>query len=485
MSNQNLKYRTVKGLIWSAVDKSVGLIIGFVIGLILARKLMPADYGIVGMLTLFLSVSNLLIESGFSIALIQKNTPSKNDYATVFYFNFLVAIFIYIVLFFCAPLIANYFATSQLINITRVLSLMIIINALSLVPQTQLTIKLDFKTQAKVSVWSLGLGGFLAIIAAYKGFGVWALVIQILSASFFKMLFLFFYNKYLPRPFFNVQSFKQMFGFSSNVLVAGLSASIVNNIYSALIGRYYNANALGYYTNSKLYPEYLESPIGNVLTSVGYPVLSSLKDDQTTMVEVYRRLLRVTAFFAIPVLTLFAILSESFIHFVLTEKWLPMVPLIQWMCFARLLAPLCSMNMLTLNVLGKSNLFLRIELFKLPITIIALVITIPLGLKAIVIGHFITMLISFFLTTYFPGKFFGYGPFRQIKDMLTVIIATIFMAVAVICVNHFLTSDFLKLLIGGITGVLVFLLAAFVMRIEELNDLKELSNSLLFKKNQD
>jgi O-antigen/teichoic acid export membrane protein len=479
MSFLKLKNKTIKGLLWSSVDKLGALVIGFLVGLILARKLTPADYGLIGMLTIFTSVSNLLIESGFSSALIQKQSPSQNDYATVFYFNLLAGIIIYLLLFFFAPYIAIFFDNPILVKITRVLSLMIIVNSFSLVPQTQLTIKLDFKTQANISVWALGMGGIIAVIAAYNGLGVWALVIQLLSASVIKMLLLFYYNKYLPRFVFDVSSFKNLFKFSSNILAAGLSSTIVNNIYSTFIGRCFKAKDLGYYTTAKLYPEYLDGPIGNIITSVGYPVLSSLKDNKKVLIQVYARLIRVTSFFVLPALTLFAILCEPFIRLILKEKWMPAVSLIQWMCFARLLAPLSSLNMLTLNVIGKSKLFLRIEILKLPITIIALVISIPLGLKAIVIGHFITMLVSYFLTTYYPSKFFEYGAFRQLKDITTVIIATILMAVAVIGLIHIIKGDFLKLILGSLSGLIVYLTAAFIMKIEELNDIKTLSQSFL------
>jgi len=477
--NQTLKSKTINGLIWSSIDKIGVLVISFLIGLMLARILMPSDYGLIGMLAIFLTISNLLIESGFSSALIQKHTPTNEDYSTIFYFNLVVSVIFYLVLYFTAPFIARFYNTPQLTPITRVLSLNIFFNALSLVQQTKLIIKLDFKTQAKISVLSVLISGCLGLYAAYLGYGVWALVIQILSATLVKTLLLFYFNKWLPAWVFNRDSLKQLFLFSSNVLIAGVSAGFVNNIYSILIGKYYTTKELGYYTSARQYPEYLAGPIGNALLGVSYPVLVSLKNERGSMVQVYGRLLRVTVFFVMPILTLFALLSEPFTRLILTEKWMPLVPLMQWMCFARLLGPICSINMIILNVIGRSDLFLKVELSKLPITIAALVITIPFGLKAVVIGHFAVMLITFFITTYYSGKLFGFGALRQLNEMKTVVLATMIMAAGVLGCNFLIRNDFLKLVIGGSTGVSFYLVAAYVMKIEEIKDLKELIQKLL------
>lgn len=475
MPEPTLKSRTIKGLIWSSIDKFAVLIISFLIGLILARKLMPADYGSVGMLAIFIAVTQLLVESGFSSALIQKHTPTNDDYSTVFYFNLVVSIVFYAIMFFAAPLIAAFYKTPELIAITRVLMLLIFINALSLVQQAKLTICLDFKTQAKVSVVSVGLSGVLGVLSAYSGYGVWSLVIQILSAAIIKTVLLFYYSQWMPGLVFSSASFKQLFRFSSNVLLAGLAASIVNNIYSIIIGKFFTAKELGYYTNGRQYPDYIAGPIANVLVGVTYPVLVSLKDDKQAMVQVYSRLMRLTVFFVMPILSLLALLAHPIVHLILTDKWMPMVSLMQWMCFARMLAPLCSLNMINLNVIGRSDLFLKVELFKLPFTVGALIITIPFGLQVVVIGHFITMLISFFITTYYSGKLFNYGALKQLRDMLTVIIATLLMAASVVsCLYILPNNDFIQLVVGGVVGLGVYVLAAFVMKIEELKDLKEL-----------
>lgn len=474
MSEQSLKSKTINGLIWSAIDKFAFLIISFLIGLLLARMLMPADYGLIGMLAIFIAVSQVLVTSGFSSALVQKHTPSEADYSTVFYFNLLVALVFYLIMFVAAPFIASFYKAPLLTNITRVLALNIIINALSLVQQTRLRISLNFKTQAKISLASILVSGSLGVWLAYHGYGVWSLVIMNLTSELMKTLLLFYFNKWMPSLVFSIQSFKELFKFSSRLLAASLVSNIVMNLYSIIIGKYFSARELGFYTNSKQYPEYLSAPIGNVLLSVSFPVLVSLKNEKETMVLVYSRLMRATVFFILPILTLFAILSESFVRFFLTEKWIAVVPLTHWMSFACLLVPISSFNMTMISVIGRSDLILKVELTKLPIIIAALIVSIPFGLKAVVIGFFVSMLITYFITTFYAGKYFGFGALKQLQAIKKVVLATIIMAIAVFTCSYFISNDFLKLLVGGLVGIGIYLLSAYVMKLEEMKDIKEM-----------
>jgi teichuronic acid exporter len=481
---QSLKTKTINGLIWNTIDKFAVQGIGFGIGIVLARILMPSDYGLIGMLAIFIAISQLMIEGGFSSALIQKHKPTNVDYSTIFYFNFIVAAIFYLILFLTAPLIASFYEVPQLTLITRVVSLSILINALSIVQQTRLTISLDFKTQTQVSLFGVVISGVLGIVAAYQGCGVWALVIQNLSSAFVRMLFLFYYNKWIPKFLFSVSSFKKLFKFSSYLLVATFISTFIQNVYSIIIGKVFAAKDLGFYSNAKQYPELLSATISNVLLGVTYPVLVSLQHERDKMVMVYGRLMRVTVFFVMPMLTLFALLSEPFIKFVLTDKWMPIAPLISWMCFARLIVPISTLNMNILNAIGRSDLFLKVNLSKLPLTIGALLITVPFGLKAVVIGHFATSFIAFFINAYYPGKLFGFGAIRQLREMKTVVIATLIMAACVYGIIQFISTDFLKLLIGGLIGIVVYVIAAFIMKIEELKDINDLIQSILLNKNK-
>lgn len=466
---------------WSAFGTFAVQGISFVIGIILARLLMPSDYGLIGMLAVFFAISQLFVESGFSNALIQKIDRTEADYSTIFYFNLLVSLVFYLILFITAPLIAQFYSTPELTLLTRVLSLNILISSLAIVQQARLSIKLDFKTPALIALFSIFISGSLGVFMAYRGFGVWSLVIQGITASVVRTSLLFYFNKWKPQLIFSIASLKQLFGFSSKLLAAGLVATLVNNLYSILIGKIFSSRDLGFYTRAKQFPELLSNTISSILQGVTYPILASLQNDSERMVSVYGRLMRITVFFVMPLLTLFALLAEPFIRLFLTEKWMPVVPLIQWLCFARMITPVSSLNMNILNAIGRSDLFFKVDISKLPITIVALLVTIPLGLKAVVIGHFVTSFISFFINAYYPGKMFNFGALRQIKEMKTVFFATLMMSICVLSFTHFISGDIPQLFFGTALGIAVYLFSAYLMKIEELNEVKKMALQLLGK----
>lgn len=453
---------------WNSIEKFAIQGISFVIGVILARILTPADYGLIGMLAIFFAFSDLFVGSGLSMALIQKSDRTEVDYSTIFHFNLTVGLIFYLILFFSAPLIAQFFNAPQLTILTRVLSLSIIINSLSIVQQTRLTIQLDFKTQTLISLFAIVISGAIGILMACCGFGVWALVVQMLSSSLIRAASLFYYNKWLPLLTFSAPSFMQLFGFSSKRSGAGLIATVVNNLYSILIGKIFAAKSLGFYTRAKQYPEVLSGTMSAVLQGVTFPILASLQNNQGRMVSVYGRLMGMVVFFVVPALSLFALLSEPFVRFFLTEKWMPIVPLMQWLCFARMITPISSLNMNILNAIGRSDLFFWVDISKLPLTAATLVITIPLGLRAVVIGHFATSFICYFINAYYPGKLYGFGAIRQIKEMWRIICATLAMSAVVLISMLILSSDILKLLICVPLGVGIYLIAAYFLKIKEV-----------------
>lgn len=473
--NSSLKSKAAKGMAWSAIGTFSTQGISFVIGIILARILMPSDYGLIGMLAIFFAVSQVLVESGFSNALIQKIDRTETDYSTIFYFNLLVSFVIYLILFFLAPLIAQFYNAPELTLLTRVLSLNIPIGSLAIVQQARMKIMLDFKTPALITILSVAISGTLGVVLAYSGFGVWALVVQSLSSAIVKSLLLFIFNKWLPQFYFSISTLKQLFGFSSKLLVAGLVATMVGNLYSILIGKLFSPKDVGFYTRARQFPELLSGTITSILQGVTFPILTSLQNDKERMILVYGRLMRITVFFVMPILTLFALIAEPFIRLLLTEKWIAVVPLIQWLCFARMITPISALNMNILNAIGRSDLYLKVDLSKLPLVLATMAITVPHGINVVVIGNFFTSFVSFFINAYYPGKMFGYGPFRQIKEMKYVILSTIVMSLCVLTTTHFIPNDFLKILIGSTLGIFSYLFLAYLLKIEELNEVTKMA----------
>ncbi|NLW32497.1 MAG: lipopolysaccharide biosynthesis protein [Fibrobacter sp.] len=481
MSTQ-FKEKAIKGFAWNTVEKIGVYAIRFIIGIILARILMPSDYGVIGMLAIFFAISELFVRSGFSEALIQRKDRTEVDYSTVFYFNLIVAVLFYIILFFSAPLIAKFYNVKELTLLTRVLSLNIIINALALVQQTKLTIRMDFKSQALISLFSVIISGPIGIFAALKGFGVWALVLQNIAGSLIRTFLLFYFNSWVPSLVFSLSSFKSLFGFSSKLLGAGLIATTFNNIYSMLIGKIFSAQELGYYTKARQFPELISNTLVNILQGVTFPILASLQDKKEHMISVYSRVMRGTVFLIIPGMTIFALIAGPFIRIFLTDKWAPVIPLLQWLCFSRMITPVSSLNMNILNAIGRSDLFLKVDIIKIPLAIATLIITVPLGLKAIVIGNFINTLVNFFINTYYPAKLFGFGPLRQIKEMKSVLLSTAIMSVMILAVMPILPSDILKFSICIPLSVGIFLILAYVFKINELHEFMGLLRTFMNKR---
>lgn len=459
-------------MLWSAVDKFAVQAGQFIIGIVLARILLPDDFGLIGMLTIFIALSSVFIDSGMGSGLIQQQNRTDEDFSTVFVYNFAVSSFFYLVLFFSAPFIASFYEQPLLTPLTRILGINLIINSLAIVQRSRLTIAIDFKAFAIVNVIGVIIGGASGIIAATKGLGVWALVIQTLIGSSANVASLWYLSHWKPSLKFSTKSFKSLFGYGSKLLISGLYAQTLQNVYNITIGKAYPAAELGYYTRAKGFAEISAGTVTSILQQVSFPILASVQHDKTRLVSIYSRMIKMAAFFVFPVMTLIALLAEPIVLLLLTDKWAAVIPLLQWMVFARIFYPISVINMSILNAIGRSDLFLKVDLSKFPLIALALILTIPLGVKAMIIGHVVTSGISFFINAYLPGKLFGYGVIAQIKDMLPVFVATIFMTGLVYAVSYYLDNLFLKFLIGSTVAIISYLTACYILKIEEIKELK-------------
>lgn len=468
----SLKQKAFSGIMWKFVEQASNSVLGFIISIILARLLMPSDYGMIGMLAIFIALSTTIIDSGFGSALIQKKNRTENDLNTVFLFNIFISLICYIMLFLCAPLIAAFYKTPILVQILRVLGLNLIINSFNSIQRTQLAIKIDFKTTTKVALIGLTSGGIIGIILAYKGFGVWALVAQGLTNAVFSSIVLWISSKWRPLFIFSITSLKEMFKYGSKLLFAGIYAITINNLYNIIIGKVYESKELGVYTRANQLPELMSNTLNSVINSVTFPLLSSINDDRERMVFVYSKMLKMTAFVVFPVMTLLAILSRPFVMILLTDKWIAIIPMMQCLCFASMMTPISALNINILNASGRSDLFLWTDLSKLPLIVINMIITIPLGVKYVAIGSTVVTIMCYFINTFFPGRIFGYGAIKQIKDCFKIIIATIIMAVLVIPLHYVIKNNLLLLMLGGLSGILSYLLAGCLLKIKELDEVK-------------
>lgn len=384
-------------------------------------------------------------------------------------------------MFFSAPAIAGFYNVPQLVILTRVLSIVIIINALGMVPLVKLNIDINFRSIALTSVVSIIISGTIGIAVAYNGYGVWALVLQALVLAFMRSAMFIYYNSWVPLPVFSKDSLKEMSGYSSRLLGAGLIDALMNNIYLISIGKVYSAKDLGYYTKSKQFAEVFPTAITSIFQGVSFPIFSSIQDEKERLTAAYGDILGMVTFVTIPALTMLALLAEPLIRLFLTEKWVPIVPLLQWLCFARMLAPINSLNNTILNAIGRSDLSLKVDIIKIPLLLMALIITIPLGLKAVVIGHLILSCMDFVINAFYPGKLFGFGAFRQINGMKYVIVSACVMSVVVLISRSFISVDFLQVVICAPAGVLFYLVTAYFFRLKQMKEIIIIFNSIKMK----
>lgn len=483
-----LKSKTLKGILWSAIDKVGVKGTAFIVSIVIARILSPSDYGVIGMILVFIVIANIFIDSGMSQALVQRKNRSPSDMSTAFYFNITVSIICYLILYFCAPLIAKFYNVNELSSILRVLGLNIIVSAFATVQRANLIANLDFRTIAFVNVSAVLLSGIIGIWMACSGYGVWALVAQQMTSTATGTFIYWLCGKWQPTASFSFESFKSLWNFGSKLLATGFVATVMREIYSVAIGKIYRSSELGYYTRAVQTSELVAFTTNDVINAVTFPVLSSIQDNRDYMVSVYGKMLGMTAFFIFPIMTGLAVVATPFISVLLTDKWLPAVSLLQWLCFARMFTPISSLNMNILNAIGRSDLFMKIDFAKLPLTIITMVITIPLGVKAIVIGNFINTFICYFINAYLPGKMFNFGVKAQFRIFYKIAIATSIMALSVWVSMHCFDQMIVKLLIGIFTGIVSYSFASKLLHISEFMEIKNLAfskiNSFFFSKHQ-
>lgn len=477
-----LKRATANSLIWSAFDKFGVQSWNFIIGLLLARKLFPADYGLIGMLSIFIAVSQTLIDSGMASGLIQKKNKNDADFSTVFIFNMVVSLAIYLILFLSAPLIADFYTRPELTKLTRVLCLTIIINALAIVQRTKINIRLDFKAQAQVNAISVVLGGLSALYLAYRGLGVWALVAQQLAIAITAVMAYHYFSDWKPSLIFSRNSFRELFGFGSKLLAVGLYGQILNNTYNMAIGKVYPASQLGFYTRARDLAEMSAGVITNIFYSISYPLFSSLQGEPERMLMVFKRMLRLASFINFPLMAMLAVLADPFIRLAMGEKWLAVIPLVQLAAFSRILYPISSLNLTILNSIGRSDLFLKVDIIKIPLIIISLLITIPLGIQAILIGQIITAFLAFAINAYLPGKLFGFGILPQLKEVLPIIFSTILMAAVSVVAMTLFTAPIAKILAGGAVGAGVYIFMASLFKVREIDDVRDLIREKLLSR---
>ena len=474
MAESSLKDKTVHGVGWSAIDNVAQYAVSFVVSIVLARLLSPEDYGLLGIIAIFTAVCTALINGGFGSALIREKDATDDDYNTAFIVNLGMSLLLYTILFFCAPLIARFFGREELVSLTRVSSVGMIIGALALVQQTKLTKRIDFKTQTKITLIASITSGVIGIVMAATGFGVWALVAQSLSSQLLRTILLWFFNKWVPRIHFSGKSFRDLFGFGWKMMVSGVLDTVWKELYQVVVGKFYSPATLGQYTRAKQFSGLFSSNLTSVIQRVTYPVLSDIQDDKERMVAAYRRIIKTTMFVTAICMFFLGAISESLLYCLIGPKWHEAAIYLPLICISGSLYPLHAINLNMLQVQGRSDLFLGLEIVKKTIGLGPLFIGAFVGIMPMLYVNLLVGVICYFLNSYFPGKLLGYTSWGQIKDIAPSYGIAVAVALSVWFFRYLSISEWFILPIQLIVGVFVFFILCKATKIKEYEEVKEM-----------
>lgn len=466
---------------WSAADAFLGQGVTFLVGIVLARLLSPDEYGLIGICLIFNTVLCGIVDSGFSNALIRKKDCTDEDYNTMFLTNLGFSIVLYGLLFVCSPLVAHFFGRQELTALVRATGLLLLFNAFSITQVTILTKRIDFKTKTKASLISAILSGIVGIAMAYTGFGVWALVGQMLSKQLLYTLCLWVLNKWWPTLKFSASSFRYMWGFGWKLLVSGLLENIWNQLYQVVVGKFYSPATLGQYTRGREYASIFSSNLSSIIQRVSYPVLSEMQDDKQRMVEGYRRVIKMTMFVtAICMISLGAV-AEPLIYCLIGPQWHEAATYLPLICISMSFYPLHAVNLNMLKVLGRSDIFLYLEIIKKIIGIIPICIGIFIDIYWMLVASILIGFVSLYLNSWYTGKALGYTFWKQLRDIAPFFGIAFTIAISVFFFKYLPISNWFILPIQIVVGVVVCIIACRKSQLEEYKEVLNMINPILNK----
>lgn len=469
---EGLKSKTIDALFWSFLDRFGRQGIRFVISIILARLLLPEEFGLIGMLTIFIAMGQTFVDSGFGQALIQKKNADGIDKSTIFYFNIFVSFLITGLLFIAAPWIADFYNSPILIPITRVISLNFIFEAFGMVQAAILTRRIDFKTQLKINLLAMVVSGAIGITLALRGFGVWSLVIQSLSSSLFRSILLWVFNKWRPVFAFSLVSLRSMFNFGSKMLLTGLLNTFFQNIYLVIIGKLFSPADLGFYSRAKQTQQLPVESISHIVTRVIFPVFSTIQDDKLRLKRGVRQALSAMVSVSFPMLIGLAVVSKPLILVLLTEKWLPCVPYLRLLCAVGLIYPVHIINLIVLTSQGRSDLFLRLELIKKGLVVLSIAITYRWGISAMIWGQIMVSIIAYYINSYYTGRMINYPIREQIVDLMPYLGVSIIMGISIFTIQfiHF-PAHWILLLMQITIGAGIYILLSYFFHLSAFDNI--------------
>jgi O-antigen/teichoic acid export membrane protein len=439
---QDLASKTKKGLQWSAIDRFLTQGIQLAITLILARVLGPTAFGLVGMLVIFIAISNVFVDGGFTSALIRKTDRNENDFITAFYYNIIMSALCYLALYISAPYVAEFYNQNELKLLLRVLGVTVLINAFILIPRVLLTIEMDFKTQAKISIFSVIISGSTALLLSYLDYGIWALVAQTVVTAITTVILFNLFSPWRPEGKVTKEAFNYLFGFGSKLLISGLLDAIYNNLYQIIIGKKFTPAIVGQFTQANLLASVPASTMTVIIQRVTYPMFSQLQDDSEKMESAYRMTLKMAVVVIFPLMMGVALIAKPMLTILLGIEWQNAAILLSTLCLGYMLYPIHAINLNILQVKGRSDLFLKLEIIKKIIGIAILFFSIPFGVLYMCIGLTVTSYLSLIINTYYTAQLTSFTQWQQCKDLIPIWLSVMLSSFIAYIAGCFLSTSY-------------------------------------------
>lgn len=469
--NQSLRKKTISGVLWKLSERVSGQIVSFIVSIILARRLLPEDYGIIALVSVFITICDKLVISGFATSLIQKKDADNLDFSTVFFFSVVMSLVLYTLLFFCAPLIADFYSAydrAMLIAVIRVMGIQVIATAVNSVQLAYVSRTMQFRKTLSASLTATVLSAAVGIWMAYTGYGVWALVAQYCINIVTVMTILWFVVRWRPDFAFSIQRFKALFSYGWKIFAASIIKVVYNDLRSLVIGKYYTAEDLAYYNKGQSFPQLVESNVSGTIESVLFPAISKRQTSKEDMLAILRRAIKTTSFILMPLLAGLAAVAEPLTVILLTEKWLPSVPYMQIICFTFMMMPIEIDNLQAIKAMGRSDIALKLEIIKKIIGVALLVASIPFGVTTIAISLLIGAVINAIVDAIPNKKLLGYGVGRQALDILPALLMSAAMFACVYPLAMLPLGNVLTLVIQIATGIAVYVLLSLITKNESM-----------------
>ncbi len=474
MAIENVKKIAFSGFIWQMLNRIGASGVQFIIYLILARLLQPEDFGVIAIVSVFITISNTLVNSGLGTALVQKKIIDEIDYSSTLYVSFFMACVLYAIIFFAAPFIAIFYNQRILVGVLRLYAISIIFFAINGVQISILNREMKFRKIFIVSSIPIIISGIISLVMAYSGFGVYALVVNAVSSGLFSVIVFWIIEKWKPKRVFSRIRIKGLFSFSYKLLLASLLENAYKSVYPLVIGKVYNSSILGYYNYGRQIPNLITSTINASLASVAFPIYSRTQDDKLKLKSLVRYSITLSNFIIFPIMAGLSAIAKPLVILVLTEKWLPSVPYLQLFSIAFGLYHVQSINFHAISALGKSNIFLKYEIIKKIVGIILLVITIPFGIKAIVLGQVVLAIVSIVINFKPNIIWLGYSIKEQLNDIWPYLFVSAVMFFGIQVISLLELGMFVKVMVEVIGGGIIYVFIAFVLKLSGFKFFKEM-----------